>query len=100
MVIELRAAGLAAEEGRRVPLFYKGHKLAPTLTVDLIVENTVLIEVKAVESIARVHHAQVITYLKLTGLPIGLLMNFNVPVLSDGIRRLVRPDLNVRPVGQ
>ena len=96
-VIELRAAGLSVEEGRRVPLFYKGEQLPVTLSVDLIVENTVLIEIKAVEAIAPVHQAQVVTYLKLTGLPVGLLINFNVPVLRGGIRRLVRPDLYVPP---
>ena len=53
----------------------------------------VVVEIKAVETLARVHHAQLITYLKLTRCPIGLLMNFNVTYLKDGIRRAVRPDL-------
>lgn len=56
-----------------------------------------LIEVKAVETLAPVHNAQVLTYLKLTGLPVGLLMNFNVPALREGIRRLVHPALYQRP---
>jgi GxxExxY protein len=52
----------------------------------------VLVEVKSVQALAPVHRAQVINYLKLTGLPVGLLMNFNVALMKDGIRRLVHPD--------
>jgi GxxExxY protein len=63
---------------------------------DIVVDDTVVVELKAVEKIAPVHKAQVITYLKLTGLPVGLLMNFNVPLLQQGVSRLVRPDLLVR----
>ena len=59
-------------------------------------DDAVIVELKAVEKIAPVHKAQVITYLKLTRLPVGLLMNFNVPPLRDGVSRLVRPDLLVR----
>lgn len=61
-----------------------------------LVEDVVVVELKAVETLARVHYAQVVTYLKLTGCPVGLLMNFNVPYLKEGIRRLVRPDLYVK----
>jgi GxxExxY protein len=96
MIMELRDAGLHVEEQRRVPLVYRGRRLGKKLVVDLVVNQTVLIELKAVEALAAVHTAQVITYLKLTGLPVGLLMNFNVPRLKDGIRRLVRPDLYVQ----
>ena len=55
---------------------------------DLIVDNKVLIEVKAIDQLLPVHHAQVITYLKLTGLRTGLLINFNVPLLRDGLKRI------------
>jgi GxxExxY protein len=55
------------------------------------VEEEVIVEIKAVEQIMSIHKAQVLTYLKLTGAPIGLLINFHVPVLKDGIRRLVNP---------
>jgi GxxExxY protein len=60
------------------------------------VNNTVVVELKAVEALARVHTTQVITYLKLTRLFVGLLVNFNVDRLVDGVRRVVRPDLYVR----
>jgi GxxExxY protein len=63
---------------------------------DLVVEDVILVELKAVEALARVYHRQVLTYLKLTGCPVGLLMNFNVTLLKEGIRRLVRPDLYVK----
>jgi GxxExxY protein len=98
LVMELQAARLDVERGRHIPIIYKGRPiLQPDLVADLVVEGTVLVEVKAVESIARVHKAQVITYLKLTGLPVGLLMNFNVPVLYEGVHRLVHPKLYERP---
>jgi GxxExxY protein len=93
LVMELGDAGLRVEQQRKVPLIYRGKRLNKRLFVDLIVDDTVLIEVKAIEALAPVHNAQVITYLKLTGLPVALLMNFNVPKLKDGTRRLVHPDL-------
>ena len=96
-LIELRAVGLSTEIGRRVPLIYKGRRLDSSLVVDLIIDDAVLVEVKAVETIARVHQAQVLTYLKLTGLAVGLLINFNVFALRDGVRRLMHPHLYTRP---
>jgi GxxExxY protein len=96
VVFELTQAGLDVDLRRRVPLTYKGHLLHSSFVADIIVENTVLVEVKAVEALAPVHQAQLITYLKLTGCPIGLLMNFNTPVLKNGIRRVVHPDLYVK----
>lgn len=92
-VYELTAAGLTIQQGRRVPLIYKGRTLGADLIVDVVVEDCVLVELKAIDAVAPLHYAQVITYLKLTGLPIGLLINFNVPTLLSGVRRLVRPDL-------
>jgi GxxExxY protein len=94
--IELRARGLAVERGRRVPLSYRGESV-DHLELDLIVEGVVIVEVKAVKELAAIHQAQVLSYLKLTGCPAGLLMNFHVRYLVDGIRRLVRPDLYERP---
>jgi GxxExxY protein len=60
------------------------------------VNNAVLVELKAVEALVRVHKTQVITYLKVTGLRVGLLINFNVDKLTDGVRRVARPDLHVK----
>lgn len=92
LVIELRAQGLRVEEKRRVPLTHRGIA-TDYLEIDILVEEVVVVEVKAVAAYVPVHSAQVVTYLKLTGCPVGLLMNFNVKRLADGIRRLVRPDL-------
>jgi GxxExxY protein len=89
---ELRAHGLRAERERRVPIIYKGEQLDQILKIDLLVEQCVIVEVKALEKLAPVHEAQVITYLKLTGCPAGLLANFNSVLLRNGLRRLDHPD--------
>jgi GxxExxY protein len=72
-----------------LPVFYKGIRIACGYTIDLIVEAQLIVEIKAVNRLIPVHDAQLLTYLRLTGLRIGLLLNFNTPVLRDGIRRLV-----------
>jgi GxxExxY protein len=71
-----------------LPITYKGVVLKEGLRLDLLVDDRLIVEVKAVDSLLPVHSAQVITYLKLAGLPIGLLFNFNVPALRQGIKRL------------
>ena len=91
LVIELREAGLHVEETSRIPLTYRGHELDIFFYPDLIIGHRVLVELKSVSVLAAVHTAQVLTYLKLTGLPVGLLINFNVPYLKQGTRRVVRP---------
>jgi GxxExxY protein len=91
-----RAEGVGLHTTRRIPLTYRGHEIDAHFCPDIIVENTVIVELKAVEALARIHKTQVITYLKLTNLPVGLLINFNVDRLTDGVRRVVRPDLYVR----
>ena len=96
LLIELEADGHQVETNLRLPLIYKGHDLKTEFCPDLIIDKIVLVELKAVERLVPVHKAQVITYLKLSGLPIGLLMNFNVPLLKQGTQRIVRPDLLVR----
>jgi GxxExxY protein len=84
---------LAVQCELQVPIVYKGLRLSSRLEVDLMVERQVIVELKAVESLLPVHQAQVITYLKLTGCPAGLLINFNVALLKNGLKRLDRPDL-------
>src|SRR5262245_10023730 len=96
LLIELEADGYRVETNRRLKLTYKGHDLKSEFCPDLIVNGLVVVELKAVEKLAPVHKAQLITYLKLTGLPVGLLMNFNVSLLKYGIQRVVRPDLLIR----
>jgi GxxExxY protein len=78
-----------------VPLVYKGTVLEPAYRVDLVVEQMVIVELKCIERLLSVHDAQVLTYLRLTGCPVGLLINFNVPKLKDGIRRLLNPHRTV-----
>jgi GxxExxY protein len=97
LLIELEADGYRVETNRRLQLIYKGRDLKCEFCPDLIVNSIVVVELKAVEKLAPVHTAQLITYLKLTGLPVGLLMNFNVTLLKYGTRRVVRPDLLIRP---
>jgi len=72
-----------------MPLSYKGVNLDCGYRIDLIVDNTVVVELKAVQEILPVHEAQLLTYLRLTGMRVGLLINFNVAVLKDGIRRKI-----------
>jgi GxxExxY protein len=93
LVVELRAALLSVETERYVSVLYRGSVVGPPLKLDLVVAGLVVVEVKAVQSFVPVHHAQVISYLKLTGCPVGLLINFNVTLLKHGIRKVVRPDL-------
>ncbi len=87
---ELRKAGLFVEKEKALPLVYEEVKLEIGYRIDLFVEREVVIEVKAVEALNDVHLAQVLTYLKLANKKLGLLLNFNVAHLKDGIRRVVR----------
>jgi GxxExxY protein len=74
-----------------LPIVYKGVKLDCGYRLDMVVAETVIVEFKSVARLDPVHDAQMLTYLKLSGLPLGLILNFNVPVLRDGIRRLTGP---------
>ena len=78
-------------EQQSVPIVYKDVRLNAGYRIDLIVEDCVVVEVKAVDALAPLHQAQVLTYLKLTGYPAGLLINFNSVRLKDGVRRLLAP---------
>jgi len=86
---ELELRGIQFEYEKPLPLEYKGVRLECGYRIDLIVAGLVIIEIKSVEALAPIHEAQLLTYLKLTGVKIGLLINFNVVVLKSGIRRLV-----------
>ena len=86
--IELGERGLAYEFEKRVSIAYKGRSLA-THKLDLIVEDCVVVEVKAVAQLEEIHAAQLVAYLRATGMRAGLLMNFNKPVLRAGLRRIV-----------
>jgi GxxExxY protein len=87
---ELAARHLRFASERAIPLVYKGMMLETSYRVDLIVEDVVVVEVKSVIGPVAVHVAQVLTYMKLTGCPAGLLINFNVAKLVDGVSRLIK----------
>ena len=87
---ELNQAGFALARQIPLPVVYKSVRLDCGYRLDIVVENSVVIELKAVERLMPIHEAQLITYLKLSGIPTGLLLNFNTPVLREGIRRLTR----------
>lgn len=87
---ELRKAGIAFERQISLPIYYDDHAMEAGLQLDVFVEKMFIVELKAVQSILPVHEAQLFTYLKLTNSRLGLLINFNVPLLKDGIKRIVR----------
>lgn len=89
LYFELTKSGLKVERQKAIPLSWKGIKMAIGFRADLIVENKVLVELKSVETIAPVHPKQLLTYLKITGLKLGLLVNFNEKLIKDGITRIV-----------
>jgi GxxExxY protein len=93
MEVELTIANLEFRSDHRVALEYTGRRLRGELKLDLLVGGCVVVELKAVEQLHPVYLAQVITYLKLTGCPAGLLLNFNNTSLKSGLRRLDHPDL-------
>ena len=89
LVYELIQKGFYIESQRAVPVIYKEVKLDVGYRMDILVENTVVIELKTVEAFNEVHEAQVLTYMKLANKPVGLLINFNVALLKNGIKRYV-----------
>jgi GxxExxY protein len=86
---EFHLRNVPFERQKVVPVAYKGLTLDCGFRVDLLVDGLVVVELKAVDRLAGIHEAQLLTYLKLTGCKLGLLMNFNVTLLRDGIKRLV-----------
>src|SRR5512140_1837560 len=84
----LSSRGVAVHRQRILPVTFEGKEIESAYRIDLLIEGTVIIEIKAVERILPVHEAQLRTYLRLSGLKTGLLLNFQVPVLKDGIRRM------------
>lgn len=88
---ELNQRGLATRRQVTAPFVYKGLRLADPLRLDLLVEEKVIIEIKAVEKFTPQHEAQLLTYLRITGFRVGLLINFNCTVLRQGIRRKELP---------
>ena len=94
LCFKLIQSGLRVEKEKPMPLVFEDVKLEVGYRVDILVENKVVIEVKSVEALNDVHKAQVLTYMKLGGYKLGLLMNFNVSKMTDGIQRLIDGELN------
>lgn len=89
LLFELRSRGLNCQKEVAVPLIYKGVKLGEDKRIDILVENQIVLELKSVQKIEEVHHLQILSYLRLSNLRYGLLINFNVPILKQGIYRKV-----------
>ena len=89
LVHELRKSGLVVARQVDIPIQYDGITFDEGLRLDILVENKVIIEVKAIELVNPVWQAQVLSHLKLTGLRLGYLINFNVPLMKDGIKRFI-----------
>jgi iron complex transport system substrate-binding protein len=81
--------GLRAERQVPVPIEFDGHAFGAAFKIDILVENSLILEIKSVEQLSKVHAKQVLTYLRLTKQPVGLLLNFSAPTMREGIRRLV-----------
>jgi GxxExxY protein len=89
LAFELHKAGLSFRRQQPTPVIYKDIKLDCGYRIDILVENCVVIELKVVDEFNPVHHAQILTYMKFSEMKVGLLLNFNVTVLKNGIRRFV-----------
>ncbi len=89
LAFELRQLGFKVEEQKPLPVAYKTVKLECGYRMDLVVDDSVIVEVKAVDELAPIHEAQLLSYLRLSGIHVGLLLNFHARVLKDGIKRLV-----------
>ena len=89
LAYELGQRGINVERQKSLPVMYREVKLEAGYRLDLLVDGLVIVEVKAVDHLLPIHHAQLISYLRLSGCSLGLLINFNVKLLKNGIRRLV-----------
>jgi GxxExxY protein len=87
---ELKLAGIPFEKEVPLPVRYKGLALDCAYRMDLVADRSLVIEIKSVDSLLPIHEAQLLTYLRLAGIKTGLLVNFNVPLLRQGLKRLVR----------
>lgn len=89
LIYELEKIGLDVKSQILVPIFYKNEKLDSGFRLDLLIENKLILEIKSVKELEPIHTAQLLTYLKLTNLKLGLLLNFNVQLMKNGIKRIV-----------
>ena len=89
MVYELAQAGLKVEQQKPLPIVYRGVKLECGYRMDLMIDNEIIVEIKSIEKLLPIHQAQLLSYLKLSNCRVGLLINFNIKVLKNGIQRVV-----------
>ncbi len=89
LISELKKRGLSVQNQVKLPVFYKGEQLQKDFYIDILVENEIVIELKCVEVVLPVHQVQLVTYLRLADKKLGYLLNFNVPLLKNGIYRKV-----------
>jgi GxxExxY protein len=90
LAFELQKRGLRVRRQVILPIVYEGEQIDAGYRLDLVIDEAIIVEIKAVDALTRVHEAQVLTYLKLSGLRLGFLLNFNVALFKQGIRRLMR----------
>jgi GxxExxY protein len=90
LTLELKRANLRVESEVALPIVYDDLKIDAAYRIDLRIDNKILVEIKAIEKILPIHDAQLLSYLQLSGIRVGLLLNFNVVRLADGIKRLIR----------
>ena len=97
MLEELHASALRCEVGRQVPIIYRSRQLKACYYMDLLVEEQVIVELKSVAELIEIHKKQLLTHLRLSRLPVGLLLNFNVVLLcAGGVKRVVNPAIGPR----
>lgn len=95
IAIELTCNGITVEQEKSLPLVYREHTIANSYRLDLLLNNQLVIELKAIEALLPIHEAQLITYIKLLRVPLGLLINFNVPLIKNGIKRILNHDFQI-----
>lgn len=94
LFFELKNSGLSVEKQKGLPLVYESVKLDVGYRIDMIIEKKFIVEVKSVEALNEVHLAQILTYLKLSNCKLGLLINFNVKLIKNGIKRVINGQIN------
>jgi GxxExxY protein len=94
LCLELKRSDVGFKRQVSLPVIYKGLKLDCGYRLDLVVDNRVIVEVKSIERLIPIHEAQLLTYVKLSNIRTGLLLNFNCVVLKDGIRRMMLPEID------
>lgn len=94
LAFELESLGLHAERQVALPVLYKGHSLNKTFVMDIVVEEMIVLELKAVQELIPLNHIQVLTYLRMAEMKLGLLINFNVELLRNGVHRKINGNLN------